>query len=64
MNIRPQPKGFGIRAPRVLKRILDVAGIKDVHVTVRNKGNINSMAQINCILRAMQEIESPQVTFI
>ena len=28
MNLRPQPKGFGIRAHRLLKRIVDVAGIK------------------------------------
>ena len=28
LNLRPQPAGFGIRAHRMLKRVLDVAGIK------------------------------------
>lgn len=60
MNIRPQPAGFGIRAHRLLKRIVDVAGIKDIHITVRGTRPTSQMSNINCLLRALQEIENPQ----
>jgi ribosomal protein S5 len=59
MSLRPQPKGFGIRANRYLKRILDVAGIKDIHCHV--KGSRAVLPQINCLLRALHEVESPYV---
>jgi len=57
MSLRPQPRGFGIRANRYLKRILDVAGIKDIHCHV--KGSRAVLPQINCLLRALHEVESP-----
>jgi len=42
-----------------MKRMLDVAGLKDIDVSVRgNKGR--HLYKINCLLRALQEIESPQ----
>jgi len=60
MNLRPQPAGFGIRAHRMLKRIVDVAGVKDIHITVRGPSRGSPLSKINCLLRALQEIESPQ----
>ena len=60
MNLRPQPAGFGIRAHRMLKRIVDVAGVKDIHITVIGPSRGSPLSKINCLLRALQEIESPQ----
>ena len=59
INLRRQPKGFGIKGNRVTLRMADLIGLKDIDINVT--GSHKPLTMINCFCRAIEEPETDQV---